>query len=87
MFLDASSHPYITKKNLQRSVRVLNFHAPPSAYPTPPDPHHPSTPLQAGDIAVIGQCRPLAKTVKFNMLAHEPSTNTALNVKKAFRMF
>ena len=40
-----------------------------------------------GDIVTIGQCRPLAKTVKFNVIEHAPCTNKALNVKKIFRVF
>ena len=40
-----------------------------------------------GDIVSIGQCRPLAKTVKFNVIEHAPCTNKALNVKKIFRVF
>ena len=28
-----------------------------------------------GDVVTIGQCRPLAKTVKFNVLEHQPSVN------------
>lgn len=40
-----------------------------------------------GDIVTVGQCRPLAKTVKFNVIEHTPSTNKALNVKKIFRVF
>jgi len=40
-----------------------------------------------GDIVTIGQCRPLAKTVKFNVIEHAPCTNKALNVKKIFRQF
>ena len=40
-----------------------------------------------GDIVTVGQCRPLAKTVKFNVLDHAPCTNKALNVKKIFRVF
>lgn len=35
----------------------------------------------------VGQCRPLSKTVRFNVLAHEPAINQALNVKKQFRVF
>ena len=42
---------------------------------------------QEGDIITAGQCRPLAKTVRFNVLTHEPSVNEALNVKKVFRVF
>jgi small subunit ribosomal protein S11e len=40
-----------------------------------------------GDIVTIGQCRPLAKTVRFNVIEHAPCTNKALNVKKIFRQF
>ena len=40
-----------------------------------------------GDVVTIGQCRPLAKTVKFNVLDHMPITNKSLNVKKIFRVF
>jgi len=40
-----------------------------------------------GDVVTIGQCRPLAKTVKFNVLEHQPAVNKALNVKKIFRVF
>lgn len=39
-----------------------------------------------GDLVTIGQCRPLAKTVKFNVLEHAPVSNT-LSVKKIFRVF
>ena len=28
-----------------------------------------------GDVVTIGQCRPLAKTVKFNVLEHQPCVN------------
>ena len=40
-----------------------------------------------GDIVTIGQCRPLAKTVKFNVLEHLPTTNKSQSVKKVFRVF
>jgi small subunit ribosomal protein S11e len=40
-----------------------------------------------GDLVTIGQCRPLAKTVKFNVIDHSPCTNKAINVKKIFRVF
>jgi len=40
-----------------------------------------------GDVVTIGQCRPLAKTVKFNVLEHQPCKNKSLNVKKIFRVF
>lgn len=31
--------------------------------------------VSEGDVVTIGQCRPLAKTVRFNVLEHFPSTN------------
>eukprot|EP01038_Epipyxis_sp_PR26KG_P005364 gene5364-7439_t len=43
--------------------------------------------VSEGDVVTIGQCRPLAKTVKFNVLEHFPSVNKAMNVKKMFRVF
>ena len=30
-----------------------------------------------GDVVTIGQCRPLAKTVRFNVIQHAPCTNKA----------
>ncbi|CAN0126847.1 unnamed protein product [Discosporangium mesarthrocarpum] len=43
--------------------------------------------VKEGDIVTVGQCRPLSKTVRFNVLEHEPCVNTAIAVKKQFRMF
>jgi len=44
--------------------------------------------VKEGDVVTVGQCRPLSKTVRFNVLAVEPcSTNKPVNVKKQFRMF
>ena len=40
-----------------------------------------------GDVVTVGQCRPLAKTVKFNVLDHQPTANKSQNVKKIFRVF
>eukprot|EP00428_Durinskia_dybowskii_P061370 CAMPEP_0170369768 /NCGR_PEP_ID=MMETSP0117_2-20130122/8158_1 /TAXON_ID=400756 /ORGANISM="Durinskia baltica, Strain CSIRO CS-38" /LENGTH=163 /DNA_ID=CAMNT_0010624507 /DNA_START=34 /DNA_END=525 /DNA_ORIENTATION=- len=40
-----------------------------------------------GDVVTVGQCRPLAKTVRFNVIEHFPSANKATNVKKMFRVF
>merc|ERR1712205_47417 len=45
----------------------------------------PAFAVKEGDIVTIGQCRPLAKTVKFNVVAHEPQR--AKTGKKTFRMF
>jgi small subunit ribosomal protein S11e len=42
--------------------------------------------VKEGDIVTIGQCRPLAKTVKFNVIEHVPAT-VSVNVKKLFRVF
>lgn len=36
--------------------------------------------VKEGDIVTIGQCRPLSKTVRFNVLEHEACINT---VKRA----
>ena len=44
--------------------------------------------VKEGDIVTIGQCRPLAKTVRFNVLAHVPQQSKGLsNIRKQFRMF
>jgi small subunit ribosomal protein S11e len=32
-----------------------------------------------GDIVTIGQCRPLAKTVRFNVIEHFPAANKVIN--------
>merc|ERR1719397_1082791 len=45
----------------------------------------PAFPVKEGDIVTIGQCRPLAKTVRFNVVAHDPQRVIA--GKKSFRMF
>ena len=31
--------------------------------------------VREGDVVTVGQCRPLAKTVRFNVLEHQPSVN------------
>jgi small subunit ribosomal protein S11e len=41
--------------------------------------------VKEGDIVTVGQCRPLSKTVRFNVLAHEPQRVIA--GKKSFRIF
>lgn len=41
--------------------------------------------VKDGDIVTIGQCRPLSKTVRFNVLGHEPQR--AKTGKKSFRVF
>jgi small subunit ribosomal protein S11e len=45
----------------------------------------PAFPVKEGDIVTIGQCRPLSKTVRFNVVAHEPQRVIA--GKKSFRTF
>ncbi len=32
--------------------------------------------VKEGDIVTVGQCRPLSKTVRFNVLEHEACINT-----------
>uniref|UniRef100_A0A7S2S9B4 Small ribosomal subunit protein uS17 n=1 Tax=Rhizochromulina marina TaxID=1034831 RepID=A0A7S2S9B4_9STRA len=44
--------------------------------------------VKEGDIVSIGQCRPLSKTVRFNVLEVEAgASDRAVNIKKSFRMF
>jgi small subunit ribosomal protein S11e len=45
----------------------------------------PAFPVKEGDIVTIGQCRPLSKTIRFNVVAHEPQRVIA--GKKSFRIF
>ena len=46
----------------------------------------PAFTVKEGDIVTIGQCRPLSKTVRFNVVAHEAAVNAGTG-KKSFRMF
>merc|ERR1712226_147168 len=46
----------------------------------------PAFSVKEGDVVTIGQCRPLSKTVRFNVVAHEPAVNVAAG-KKSFRVF
>ena len=44
--------------------------------------------VKEGDIVTVGQCRPLSKTIRFNVLQVEPiSSLKPINVRKTFRMF
>ena len=43
--------------------------------------------IKEGDVVTVGQCRPLSKTVRFNVLKVEEQLNVYGNVKKQFRMF
>ena len=48
----------------------------------------PAFKVKVGDIATVGQCRPLSRTVRFNVVAHEPSAGKKpINIKKCFRVF
>jgi len=40
--------------------------------------------VKVGDIVTVGQCRPLSKTVRFNVVQHEP---VAEGKAKVFRVF
>ena len=43
--------------------------------------------IKEGDIVTIGECRPLSKTVHFNVLELEPQTAVFSQAKKRFRIF
>lgn len=45
----------------------------------------PAFPIKEGDIVTLGQCRPLSKTVRFNVIGHEPQR--VIQGKKSFRIF
>ena len=42
--------------------------------------------VKEGDTVTVGQCRPLSKTVKFNVIKLEPKKDQG-NAKKAFGLF
>jgi len=46
----------------------------------------PAFSVKEGDVVTIGECRPLSKTVRFNVVAHEAAVNAATG-KKSFRTF
>mmetsp|Transcript_17213 Transcript_17213/g.24866 ORF Transcript_17213/g.24866 Transcript_17213/m.24866 type:complete len:167 (-) Transcript_17213:90-590(-) len=46
----------------------------------------PAFTVKDGDVVTIGQCRPLSKTVSFNVVAHEPAAHQKAG-KKSFRVF
>ena len=43
--------------------------------------------VKEGDVVTIGQCRPLSKTVRFNVLRVDPQELSGLQKKKQFRIF
>jgi small subunit ribosomal protein S11e len=44
--------------------------------------------VKDGDVVTVGQCRPLSKTVRFNVLKVESATEAgALRAKKTFRVY
>ena len=43
--------------------------------------------VKEGDVVTIGQCRPLSKTVRFNVLKVQSETLTGLQNKKKFTIF
>ena len=44
--------------------------------------------VREGDVVTIGQCRPLSKTIRFNVVAVEPQSDSVrAQAKKTFRMF
>jgi small subunit ribosomal protein S11e len=46
----------------------------------------PAFSAKEGDVVTLGECRPLSKTVRFNVVAHEPAVNAQAG-KKSFRVF
>ena len=44
--------------------------------------------VKEGDVVTVGECRPLSKTVRFNVLKVEAATEAgAIRAKKTFRVF
>mmetsp|Transcript_27207 Transcript_27207/g.31049 ORF Transcript_27207/g.31049 Transcript_27207/m.31049 type:complete len:170 (-) Transcript_27207:47-556(-) len=46
----------------------------------------PAFSVKDGDVVTIGECRPLSKTIRFNVVAHEPAIHAQAG-KKSFRIF
>jgi small subunit ribosomal protein S11e len=67
---------YVTKYNrFEKRHKNLSSHCSP-AFPR----------VKEGDVVTVGQCRPLSKTVRFNVLKVE-SKRIEGNVKKQFVLF
>lgn len=47
----------------------------------------PAFQIHEGDVVTIGECRPLSKTIRFNVLKVEPAGDKGEEAKKQFRMF
>jgi len=47
----------------------------------------PAFTVKEGDVVTIGQCRPLSKTIRFNVIEHQPQNIQGLQKKKTFRIF
>jgi len=47
----------------------------------------PAFSAKEGDVITMGQCRPLSKTVRFNVLKVEACGESSVSIKKQFRMF
>jgi small subunit ribosomal protein S11e len=47
----------------------------------------PAFQIGEGDVVTIGECRPLSKTIRFNVLAVESAGTKGESAKKQFRMF
>lgn len=43
--------------------------------------------VKEGDVVTVGQCRPLSKTVRFNVLKVEPAKAIIGSIKKQFKLF
>merc|ERR1711862_202154 len=43
--------------------------------------------VKEGDVVTLGQCRPLSKTIRFNVIKVEPQNSQVLSKKKRFRIF
>ena len=44
--------------------------------------------VKEGDVVTVGECRPLSRTVRFNVLKVESATEAgAMRAKKTFRVF
>jgi hypothetical protein len=70
------SGPLYPHRRYEKRHKTLSAHASPAFL------------IKEGDVVTVGQCRPLSKTVRFNVLKVEPATEAgAVRALKVFRSF
>ena len=74
--------PFLPPPRARRYRRYEKRHKTVSAHASP------AFLIKEGDVVTVGECRPLSKTVRFNVLKVEKATEAgAIRAKKTFRVF